>query len=74
MKKNMGSLDKTIRILIALVIVGLFFTKIISGIVAIILLSLAGIFILTSFMGTCPIWMMLGVSTIKKNFSNTNKQ
>ena len=48
MKKNMGALDKVIRILVAVVIAVLFFTKIISGILGIILIALAAIFVLTS--------------------------
>lgn len=63
MKKNMGSSDKVVRLLIAIVIVGLYFTNIISGIVTIILLAIAGIFILTSFMSFCPLYFPFGIST-----------
>lgn len=66
MKKNIGSIDKVIRILIAAVIVVLYFTKIISGTLGIILLIVAGIFVLTTIIDFCPIWAMLGISTKKK--------
>jgi hypothetical protein len=66
MKKNIGSIDKVIRILIAAVVVVLYFTKIISGTLGIILLIVAGILVLTTIIDFCPIWAMLGISTKKK--------
>jgi hypothetical protein len=66
MKKNMGTIDKVVRILVAIVIAGLYFANIISGTVAIILLILAGVFILTSFMSFCPLYLPFGLSTRKK--------
>lgn len=67
MKKNMGSLDKVVRILAAIVIVGLYLANQISGTTAIILLILAGVFILTSFMSFCPLYLPFGLSTRKKD-------
>ena len=66
MKKNMGAIDKTIRILVAVIIAILYFTNNISGVAAIILLIFAGIFILTSFMSFCPLYLPFGISTTKK--------
>lgn len=66
MKKNMGTIDKAIRILIAVVIVVLFVTKVISGILGIILLIFAGLFIVTSFIGFCPAYLPFKISTAKK--------
>ncbi|MBS1575223.1 MAG: DUF2892 domain-containing protein [Bacteroidetes bacterium] len=66
MKKNMGSSDRVIRILIAVVIAGLYFSKLISGTAAIILFLVAGIFLLTSLLGSCPLYSVLGISTCKK--------
>ncbi len=66
MKTNMGSQDKTIRIILAIIIAVLFFTKIISGTIAIVLIVVAGIFILTSLIGYCPLYSLLGISTCKK--------
>lgn len=66
MKKNMGTIDKVIRILVAVVIVVLYFTHVISGTLAIILLLFAGIFIVTSFLSFCPLYLPFGLSTNKK--------
>jgi len=66
MKKNMGITDKVIRILISIVIGILYFTHHISGVAGTLLLILAGIFILTSFMGTCPLYLPFGISTKKE--------
>ena len=66
MKKNMGSVDRIIRILVAVVIAILYFTHVLSGPVAIVLLVLAGIFVATSFMSFCPLYFPFGISTIKK--------
>ena len=66
MKKNMGTIDKVVRILVAIAIAGLYFANIISGTVAIILLILAGVFILTSFMSFCPLYYPFGISTRRK--------
>lgn len=66
MKKNMGSTDKVIRILIALVIGVLYYTKIIEGTVALVLGALAIIFLLTSFIGFCPLYLPFGISTHRK--------
>ena len=66
MKQNMGTADKVVRILVAIVIAGLYFANIISGTLAIILLVLAGVFILTSFMSFCPLYLPFGISTKKK--------
>ena len=66
MKKNMGTIDKVVRILVAIIIAGLYYTQIISGTIAIVLLIVAGIFILTSFMSFCPMYLPFGISTRKK--------
>ncbi len=66
MKKNMGSTDKIIRIIIAAVIAVLYFTNVISGVFGIILLIFAAVFVLTSFISSCPLYSMLGISTVKK--------
>jgi len=66
MKKNIGSIDKAIRLLVAALIVVLAITKVLTGIWAIVLLILAGVFILTSIAGTCPIFLPFGISTMKK--------
>jgi hypothetical protein len=63
MKKNLGTIDKAIRMLVAVVVVVLYFTHVISGTLAIILLILAGILVVTSLLGFCPLYLPLGLST-----------
>jgi uncharacterized membrane protein len=65
-KKNMGTLDRIIRLLIVAVIVVLYFTGNISGLAAIILGILAVVFVVTSLVGFCPLYVPLGLSTRKK--------
>jgi lipopolysaccharide export LptBFGC system permease protein LptF len=55
MKPNMGSADRIVRIVVALIVVALYFMNQISGTTAIVLLILSGIFILTSFISFCPL-------------------
>jgi len=62
----MGITDKRIRVLIAIVIVSLYYTKVIDGTMAIVLLALAIVFLLTSFISFCPLYLPFGISTIKK--------
>jgi hypothetical protein len=66
MKKNMGTADRIIRIICAAIITGLYIFKVISGTLAIVLLIVAGIFILTSFVSFCPLYFPFGISTRKK--------
>ncbi len=67
MKKNMGSTDKIIRILIAVVIAILFFTNVISGTLGIVLLVLGGVFVLTSLISFCPLYTLIGANTCPKD-------
>ncbi|GLR17686.1 YgaP family membrane protein [Portibacter lacus] len=66
MKKNMGSTDKIIRIVLAIIVAILYYTGIINGTVAIILGVLALIFVITSFISFCPLYLPFGISTNKK--------
>ena len=66
MKANMGTADKVVRILAAILIGVLYFMGQITGTVAIILLAVAVIFIATSFMSFCPLYLAFGISTKKK--------
>lgn len=66
MKKNMGMADRIVRLLIVGVIITLFFTKIISGTLGIVLLIAAGVFLLTAFINFCPLYLLFGLSTCSK--------
>ncbi|MEQ6120537.1 DUF2892 domain-containing protein [Reichenbachiella sp. MALMAid0571] len=63
MKKNMGSADKIIRVIIAIVIAALYFANVITGTLGVVLLVLAGIFVLTSFISFCPLYVPFGLTT-----------
>lgn len=71
MKKNMGTLDRLIRTLIAIVVAVLYFTGTISGTLAIILGVVAVAFLLTSMVGTCPLYLPVGLSTNKEAGTNS---
>ncbi|MGD8538695.1 MAG: DUF2892 domain-containing protein [Candidatus Aminicenantes bacterium] len=66
MKKNMGAADRIIRTILAIVVAILYFTNQITGIAAIILGIIAIIFLLTSFVGFCPLYAPFKISTRKK--------
>ena len=66
MKQNMGFVDRGIRILAAILIVILYFTNQITGTAAIILGVLAVVFLLTSFISFCPLYVLFKISTKKE--------
>lgn len=61
----MGVADRIIRIIIAAIIAVLYFTDIISGTLGIVLLIVAGIFVLTSLISVCPLYLPFGIKTCK---------
>jgi hypothetical protein len=66
MKTNVGNPDKIVRVLLAAIVAVLFLTHVISGLTGIILLILAGILVITSLVGVCPLYMLFGLRTNKK--------
>jgi len=67
MKKNMGSLDRITRLTLVVLVAVLYFTNVISGTLAIILGIFALIFLVTSLIGVCPLYMPFGISTRKES-------
>jgi hypothetical protein len=65
MKKNMGSIDKAIRILAALIVLFLYLAGQISGTAAIILGVIAVVFVATSLVSFCPLYTLFKVNTGK---------
>lgn len=63
MKNNMGSVDRIVRVLIAIAVGVLFYAGVISGVLGIVLLVLAVVFVLTSFVSFCPIYAIFGIRT-----------
>ena len=66
MKKNMGALDKSLRILAAIIIALLYYLNVIEGTTAYILIGIAIIFLVTSFMNFCPLYVPFGLNTCKR--------
>lgn len=66
MKKNMGPADRIVRILVAIVIIVLYFTNQITGTAAIAFGVLAAIFVVTGVAGICPLYLPFRISTGKK--------
>ncbi len=67
MKKNMGNTDRMIRLLLAVVVAILFYTNVISGTLGIVLLVIAGVFVVTSLVSFCPLYTLIGVNTCPAN-------
>jgi len=67
MKKNMGTIDKLIRILVAVAVAVLFFMNVITGVIGIVLIALAAIFVITSLISFCPLYLPFGFNTGKKD-------
>jgi len=63
MKKNMGMIDRVIRVIAALVIGALYINGTISGILAIVLIIVAVVFLATSSIGVCPLYIPFGIKT-----------
>jgi len=63
MKTNMGTTDRIVRVVIAVIIAALYFTNMITGTLGIVLLVLAGVFVLTSIVAFCPLYLPFGLST-----------
>lgn len=66
MEKNMGNADKLIRLALAAILGVLYFMNIISGTLGIVLLGLAIVFALTSFVSFCPLYVLFGINTCSK--------
>ena len=63
MKKNMGSADRIIRVIVAAIIAFLYFTGTITGTLGTVLLIFAAVFVLTSFVSFCPLYAPFGISS-----------
>nr|WP_081926286.1 DUF2892 domain-containing protein [Nonlabens ulvanivorans] len=63
MKKNLGNIDRIVRILFAVIVSILFFTNVITGTLGIILLIVGGVLLATSFMNFCPLYAVLGINS-----------
>lgn len=74
MKKNMGTTDRMIRIIVAVAFIFLYATGIIPGTLGIVLIILALTFVLTSMLSFCPLYVPFGMNTLGKKHTVTKKQ
>ena len=65
MKKNMGSVDKTFRLLVAIALVAFYFLGVVEGVLGTVALVVAGVFMLTSVISFCPLYTLFGINTCK---------
>lgn len=66
MTKNMGTIDRSLRITVAIVIATLYLTKVTGGVLGLTLIIVGAAFALTGFVGICPLYLPFGISTLKK--------
>jgi hypothetical protein len=66
MKQNMGSADRILRIIAAAIFAWLYLSGTVTGVLGLVLVVLGGVFVLTSFMGFCPLYTIFGLSTSEK--------
>jgi hypothetical protein len=71
MKKNMGSADRIIRVIIAAIFIALYFTGKITGTLGIVLIILSLVFVLTSLISFCPLYLPFGLSTLRKKITGS---
>jgi predicted RND superfamily exporter protein len=77
MKANVGSADRTIRLILALTLIALFYTGILKGIIGILALIVALLLTFTSLMSFCPLYKLFNITTIfhkKRNKGNAKNQ
>ena len=67
MKKNESGFDRVLRVILAVAIAVLYFTGVLSGTWAIVLGVIAVILLITGLVGFCPLYKLLGISTLKKS-------
>ncbi len=65
MKRNMSNTDRIIRVVVAALFIGLFAGKIVVGIPGIVLVVLGAVFLLTSVVAFCPLYLPFKINTNK---------
>ncbi len=66
MQKNMGNLDRTVRVVVALIMGVLIGTGVVTGTLGYVLLAFSAVFVLTSLVSFCPLYTLLGINTCPK--------
>ncbi len=65
----MGHIDRIIRVVIAVVFAGLYFSGSIPGTLGLVLVALSVVFVATSLVGSCPLYLPFGISTLRKKLA-----
>ncbi|OQP59056.1 YgaP family membrane protein [Niastella populi] len=73
MKKNMGAADRIIRVMLAAAFGYLYFAGVVTGIAGIILVILGSVFVITSLIGTCPLYSLFGLNTCQVKKQNVHE-
>ncbi|MFM2362952.1 MAG: hypothetical protein RLZZ316_1854 [Bacteroidota bacterium] len=63
MKKNMGTTDRIIRLILAAIFGYLYFGNVVTGTLGLVLIILGGVFALTSLVSFCPLYKLVGINT-----------
>lgn len=74
MKKNLASADRAIRILLAVLFAYLYFGEWVTGTWGIVLVVLGAVFVLTSFIGFCPLYAIFGISSLSENEQENSRR
>lgn len=69
MKKNMGTTDRVLRVIVAIVLAVLYYNGTITGTLGLTLIVLSVVFVLTSLVGFCPLYLPFGMNTCSKEKS-----
>lgn len=66
MKKNMGPVDRILRSIVAITLIALYFTDVITGTIGIVVTVFASIMLISALIGNCPPYALMGFNTCKK--------
>jgi hypothetical protein len=69
MKNNVGNTDKIVRLVVALILGGLYFGEVVTGTLGLVFLVIAAVMIITSLSGFCPLYALFGMNTCERKES-----
>jgi len=65
MKTNVSTIDRVIRVVLAVLFAYLYFAGIVTGVLGIVLLALGAVFLVTAIVGFCPLYGVFKIGTTK---------